>query len=154
MENLTLTLAKPDDADILFEWANDAQTRANAFNTGEIEYDEHIRWFRSKLENENSYIFICESCGQKIGQIRLDITDNEALISYSIAKEYRGMGFGKKILKSVECYAKKIAGTKDRSIDLVGLVKFENLPSQCCFEGLGYAKSMQKKFIEYRKTIK
>lgn len=154
MENLTLTLAEPDDADILFEWANDAQTRANAFNTGKIEYDEHIRWFRSKLEGENSYIFICENCGQKIGQIRLDITDNEALISYSIAREYRGMGFGKKILKSVEHYAKEIAGAKGRSVDLVGLVKFENLPSQRCFESLGYAKSMQKKFIEYRKTIK
>ena len=34
-----------EDRDLLYEWANDPETRRASFNTDRINYEEHCRWF-------------------------------------------------------------------------------------------------------------
>ena len=80
-----------DDADLLFEWTNDASVRENSFSTDEISYDEHIRWFHHMLADDTirQYIYMHE--GEPAGQIRITIDGQTAEIGYSICKEKRGM---------------------------------------------------------------
>ena len=78
-----------DDADLLFEWTNDASVRENSFSTDEISYDEHIRWFHHMLADDTirQYIYMHE--GEPAGQIRITIDGQTAEIGYSICKEKR-----------------------------------------------------------------
>ena len=42
---LTLSLAKPEDRDLLLNWANDPVVRQNAFNKKIINKKTHYKWF-------------------------------------------------------------------------------------------------------------
>lgn len=52
-DKLQLRRAAKSDVDILYEWANDAIVRQNAFNTYSINYDEHTGWFNRVMEDSN-----------------------------------------------------------------------------------------------------
>ncbi|MCF6465227.1 GNAT family N-acetyltransferase [Clostridium sp. Cult2] len=120
-----------DDYDLLFIWANDYEVRANSFNTDEIKYDEHVKWFESKLKQDTSSMYILEIQNKKIGLVRLDkILAHKYLINYSIAREYRGQGYGTILLKLIK--------EKYNSNLLIGKVKKDNIASIRAFKNAGY----------------
>lgn len=145
MEKLTLREAKDTDCDILFQWANDGETRQNSFQTNKISYQEHVRWFQGKMKNPACQIFILLRDEKEAGQIRLDWKEDLAEISYVIASEYRGLGLGSEILKLVERYS--------RGKVLLGRVKKGNTASGRCFEKNGYEKREKSEWLEYWKKI-
>lgn len=136
--------------DILFEWANDSETRKNAFHQEPIPYDTHVGWFEEKLGDSLCEIFICKKGESNVGQIRVEWQDGEGIISYSVDKEYRGMGYGDAMLKLLEEQIKK----EGQQRVLVGEVKYQNLPSQRCFEKNRYNKMEKPDFIKYYKVIR
>jgi spore coat polysaccharide biosynthesis protein SpsF len=79
-----------------------------------------------------------------IGQIRVDIQDEVGIISFSVAQEYRGLGYGSKLLKSLK---KELLNTKVTR--LLGQVKYDNLASQHVFEKAGFSKAQLDDYIEY-----
>jgi len=96
--NRQLQFRKADvnDARLLWEWANDSETRANSFNVAPILWESHLTWLYNKLNDTECIIYIAENeQGSPVGQIRFD-KSNEAdwSVSVSIGKNYRGMGFG------------------------------------------------------------
>src|SRR5262249_14791779 len=46
---LQLRLATREDAGLLWQWANDPQTRANSFHQESIPWDQHVSWYTAKL---------------------------------------------------------------------------------------------------------
>ena len=98
-EILSLRNAEPGDIDILFQWANDSETRRNSFDQHEIAWDEHEAWFNRMINDPDRVQFIMMNDNTPVGQIRLDISGDVAIISYSIAPEERGKGYGKRIIK-------------------------------------------------------
>lgn len=73
---------------------------------------------------------------QEVGQIRIDLElDNTAIINYSIAEKYRGLGYGKQILHLAET---EIYERFKNKYMLKALVKENNISSQVAFERLGY----------------
>lgn len=128
-----------DDAKLLFAWTNDPITRKNSFSREPILWENHVKWLEKKLVDENCLFLILED---KIdhgkvacGTIRYDLRfDKEVLISYSIAPEQRGKGYGEAIVRLGEAEAKKAFG----DITLVAEVKQENEASKKCFERNGY----------------
>ncbi|MGH9508910.1 MAG: UDP-2,4-diacetamido-2,4,6-trideoxy-beta-L-altropyranose hydrolase, partial [Terriglobales bacterium] len=48
---LRLRRATEQDCRLLWEWANDPDTRANSFSSELIPWDDHQRWFRAKLSD-------------------------------------------------------------------------------------------------------
>lgn len=141
-DSLFLRAVTKEDCDVIFDWANDELTRAQSFNTSKILYEDHVRWFEKKVESSNTYFYILVNDGVDVGTVRVDIVDNipeylgdkVGLISYSVAPEHRGRGFGIVILSLLE---DKMKDESDISV-LVGEVKNTNKASCAIFEFLKY----------------
>ncbi|MSU00118.1 GNAT family N-acetyltransferase [Tissierella pigra] len=117
-----LVYATEDYCDLLFEWVNDEKVRLNSFNSERIKYEEHKKWFKSKIESDDTVIYIFKANNQDIGVIRLEKMDkNGYLINYSIAKDYRKKGYATTLLKLIK--------EKYKGQLLVGKVKKGNVGS-------------------------
>lgn len=122
-----LRKATIDDARIILEWRNDPLTRENSFTNDLIDPETHIKWFSSKLSDENCSMFIMMDDMERVGQLRIDMVDGIGEISYMIAPDKRKMGYGKEIIKLVE----EVIGSNVKV--LVGFVKNGNEASKKCF---------------------
>lgn len=104
--NVNLRMAKKEDIDILYEWVNDPITRKNSFSEERIGYLSHVEWFNSCMNNPSCIQMILEIDETKVGQARLDINNDKATLSYSIAPSFRLMGYGKILLNEVTKWTK------------------------------------------------
>ncbi len=146
-QKLFLRKADMTDLDMLFEWANNELVRQNAFNTEQISYEEHKKWFKELLDDSKQIQFIMYSGSEPIGQARLSIHMDEAEIDYSIASEKRGMGYGKELIYLLQ----KIVSNEYTSIrKLVAKVKTSNAASICCFRKNGFSETYSQ--YEYDMT--
>ena len=124
-----------NDADILFEWVNDPIVRKNSFKKEPIDWDEHISWYKKRLDSSNCKIYILTYNSVRIGQIRFDIEkDGFASIDYSVVSKYRGRGFGKLI---IQLGMNQIIGSAKR---IKARVELENIASNKVFKSLGFVK--------------
>lgn len=139
-----------EDAALLYEWANDEECRQNSFHSDHIKWEEHVEWLDKQLSDPSVYMFVLVNEGHDIGQIRLDRKEDCYVISYSIAKPYRLMGYGKQILMLAENYLYEI----QKDALLYAQVKKDNIASQLLFEGLGYGKNELEYCLEYKKRCK
>lgn len=100
----TLVEATIEDADLLFEWANDDEVRKNSFNKEKIVYEDHQSWLKKALDSKMRYIYIYYYGDEPVGQIRIDLIEDgkKAEIGYSIDKAYRGKGHGTQMLILIE----------------------------------------------------
>lgn len=148
--DVTFRPVSVSDCDLIYEWASDRSVRKNAFDSGRIDYEEHKKWFECKLESENILFYIVLKNNIPVGQIRIDIENENGIINYSIASGYRGLGLGKATIKLIADRAKK---DRDNLRELVGRVKIDNTPSQRAFESAGYRKRKMKDYYEYRTIL-
>lgn len=151
MSRVFLKKAEWLDVDLLFKWTNDKEVRANSFRSGEIFYETHTEWYRDCLQNNNTEIYLCYLDAEPIGQVRLKFTSNDAQISYSISKEYRGKGFGKIIIQLIET---EVINNRPEIKNLFGSVKIDNIASQRVFESLGYKRCLIAAGTPYYEYIK
>lgn len=92
--------AKTDDCKLFWEWANDTEVRKNAFTKEFIPFGAHEKWFKQKLIDLDTKMYVLEGDLGPIGQIRLEGPKSKKKISYSIGRQFRGLGFGKKIIQN------------------------------------------------------
>ena len=147
MKNEVLRQAKEQDMDVLLHWANEKQVRQASFCSEPITSQQHQKWFQNVMKSDCIWQFIYEVNGCLIGQIRITVEDNAAVISYSIAKEHRGKGYGKRMVKLLE---REVRDNYPEISELRAYVKNENIASQKVFEGLGFGKCGDM----YRKNCK
>lgn len=139
--------------DVVYEWANDETTRENAFNSAEIPYEDHVRWFGRKIADTGTLFYICKDTNVDIGQLRIELLDGEAIISYSVDKKQRGKGYGKRIIKFAEDIIRENGAFGLKQINLVGKVKHNNIASQCCFRAEGYEEEKLDAYIRFTKVV-
>lgn len=137
------------DRELLFTWANDPVTRKQSFQTAPISWENHVSWFRNKMQEPGCHHYIMESGEEPVGVIRLErqaVSGGISIaaegqcayeISYSVAPGKRGLGYGKKLLQLAEYRA--AAEILDCAF-LEGEVKKDNPASRKCFEALGYGR--------------
>ena len=89
---IDLRPATIDDAQLLFDWANDSDVRAMSFNRAQIPWTAHIRWLQDRLAQPAPDLFIASAGGpEPIGQIRFDGRGNGAFeVGLSLDARYRG----------------------------------------------------------------
>ena len=145
--NLFLRPANRDDAEIVLEWRNDKQTRENSFSKDVIDLDTHLKWFEGKLSDENCFLYILMDGDERVGQIRIDRMNNIGEVSYMIAPDQRGKGYGKHIIKLIDGLM------KDKVKVLVGLVEDSNTASRKCFEANSYSEFTGGNLICFVKTL-
>lgn len=142
-----LRKADQSDMDLLYQWANDPVVRKMAFHMDPIPYEDHVKYFTKMLADASVYQYIMYEGDLPIGQIRLNVTGNEALIDYSISAVHRGKGYGSRLLQLI----KKQIVTDEIShiIKMIGQVKYENAVSASVFEKCGFTKREMEKYIQY-----
>jgi spore coat polysaccharide biosynthesis predicted glycosyltransferase SpsG/RimJ/RimL family protein N-acetyltransferase len=96
---LRLRRAAPDDAALLWEWANDPVVRRAAFTTAAIPWDDHVAWLARQLADPDSWIYLASSADEKpVGVVRFLRRETAAEISVSVAQNRRGEGWGPAII--------------------------------------------------------
>jgi len=135
--SLRLRNAASEDSSLLFNWANDPQTRQNAFSTAAIPWETHQRWFQSKLASGETKIFIAGVDEIPMAQIRFELEGNGSWkISFSIDPAWRGRGLAAHILK----IGVKSMRALGKTGPFFGEVKPDNVPSWRAFETAGFTK--------------
>jgi spore coat polysaccharide biosynthesis predicted glycosyltransferase SpsG/RimJ/RimL family protein N-acetyltransferase len=92
---------RPEDARVVWEWANDPQVRASAFSPEPIAWDDHRRWFEAGLHDPRSRRYLAATDGTAWGQIRFDEAGaGSALIDVSVARTARGRGLAAPLVRA------------------------------------------------------
>jgi len=90
--------AERGDAELLWRWANDLETRRNAFSQMPIPWPDHLAWLDGRLASAATRIWIFSDGDTPVGQVRFDMAGEAAEIDISVAPERRGRGYGKAML--------------------------------------------------------
>lgn len=130
--------ATEKDMELLFRWANDGKVRENSFSEKSISWEDHKQWFESILYDDQirQYIFMID--GEDVGQIRIRLEGRIAEISYSVAAEYRCMGYAKRMVSSL---TKEVKEHFPQIKYLKAQVKPGNIASKRVFTDLGYTET-------------
>ncbi len=136
-KRIALREASYEDAENIFDLANDDLVRENSFKPDKIEWEHHLEWIRVKLAESNKVFFIVEYSGRFAGQVRFDLNPSEknAIIGFSLVKAIRSLRMSSLIIsKSI----KKLL-EKHKSLKLVkAYIKAENIVSIKSFKRAGF----------------
>ncbi|HIC44401.1 MAG TPA: UDP-2,4-diacetamido-2,4,6-trideoxy-beta-L-altropyranose hydrolase [Sulfurimonas sp.] len=125
--------ASSADCEFYWHWVNDQDVRQSAFNSEPISWEDHQEWFKNKLNDPSTTLFLAESQFGPIGQVRFEKSGDHFVIDYSIGRQFRGLGLGERLLtKGIESFK------NTQGFTLVGEVKEENQASMKIFQNLGF----------------
>ncbi len=135
---LRLRPATSDDLRLLFDWANDPEVRAASFDSREIAWSEHERWFRARLASPLAVLLIAETAEhQPLGVARFQTADGVATISISIDAAFRGGGYGRQLIEKSS--RQMLDQPQVRSVR--ALIKADNPASARAFLAAGYREA-------------
>ena len=135
--DLSCRRAEPKDAKAVFEISNDPEVRAASFQTSRIEWEGHLNWFESKLQDSDCHFYVFENgAGQIAAQVRFQKTEQDRFeVSFSIDGAYRGKHCSVRILSmGISRFRKDFGG----HCVLIASIKHENIASQKCFGYVGF----------------
>jgi RimJ/RimL family protein N-acetyltransferase len=144
-----LSIRKAEENDMLtyFDWVNDSEVRASAINGAPIALSNHEKWFLSKINQENSHLYIFEKNNSKMGQVRFDKVGDVYETDYSIDKKFRGKGYGKVIMFNA---IKELIRENDFNLlKIIALVKETNFASNKVFLSVGFKKKTEIKIKNF-----
>lgn len=132
---LHFRLAGESDVDLYYEWANDILVRQNSFNQNPVTYENHVKWFHSKLTSKECFFYLfMNGENRPVGQVRIDKKGDEVIIGVSIDEAFRGKSLGVEMIeKSSLDYLQKHPFET-----LVAYIKVENTASNTIFKKAGF----------------
>ena len=94
--------AKKEDLYDYYNWVNDEEVRENSFNSKKINFESHKKWFFNQLKfSKKNFLYVFGTKKFLLGQTRINLSNKIARIDYSIDKDFRNRGLGKKMLEQV-----------------------------------------------------
>lgn len=145
--SLTLREVTGLDRELIWQWANDEETRKASYSQAHISWDEHIRWFDSVQRQKDHRFYIASNGGKKpVGQIRFALDGKDAIVSFSVAPDSRRRGYGEEILVKA---AKKLFN--ETNIEQISAyIKSDNMLSLRVFQKAGFCMTENVVFCEAR----
>lgn len=143
-----LEAVKFEHASIIYEWANDAVTRANSFNTEKIKYNTHLSFMTEKINSADTLWYLLIVDDVPVSQVRLECRNRIGTINYSVGPQFRGNGYGRIMLAKLEDVARQNGITQ-----LIGEVKSNNIISRRIFVGLNYQPTEKEGSFLYSKML-
>ena len=149
-ESLSIRLVEDGDCELLWEWANDPVVRASAFSSETIPWDDHVAWFREKLNNRNCRIFVAlDASAVPVGQMRLDKRGvSDADVDITVDGRFRGLGYASRLIDLGINRAIAEWGLQQFN----AFVKPENVASARAFERAGF-KPMETVTVKGQSAI-
>lgn len=132
--------AKLSDCEDIHIWRNDKTAREMSFHKEVIELTDHEVWFKNKLSDSDTKIFIGEYEDNKIGVCRFSHNHNNLTseISININPDFRSRGLSKDFINhAIEKFTEK----KEHSV--VAKIKTNNEISKRVFSALGFKELEQ-----------
>jgi len=99
--SIQLRLATKNDAELLFTWRNDIETRRASHNMTPVEPDSHIAWLLDVLEDPHRRLMIAEEKGVPVGTVRADFSLDGWELSWTVSPLARGRGVAKKMVVEI-----------------------------------------------------
>jgi RimJ/RimL family protein N-acetyltransferase len=133
-KQVCLREAVMEDVELLYTWVTEKTVRENSIDQRLISWENHLSWFKNKMADTTSRIYILETTINQypLGQIRIDLNDEFWSIDYSIDVRFRGTGLGREIIKQL---IQKYPRYNYRAI-----VKNHNVASSKVFYSLGFTE--------------
>jgi spore coat polysaccharide biosynthesis predicted glycosyltransferase SpsG/RimJ/RimL family protein N-acetyltransferase len=134
-----LRRANEKDSLLVFNLSNDRVVRINSINQRPIKLNEHSEWFIEKLINETCVFFLAfNKADSFIGQVRFDISQENALINISIDKDFRGKHFAAPLI-----FISSFRLLKERKEvnTISAYIRPQNIPSVKAFSKAGYLQA-------------
>ena len=126
------------DINDLFNWRNHSDVRKNSFNSDLISWDEHEKWFKSKLQDTESVIYIAYYEKTKVGSIRFEDKGDAIKVSIMLNPDFLGKGFGALVIKlGTERFIKE----KNPYKPIHAEIKRDNIASLKAFQKAGCEES-------------
>jgi len=123
------------DCRLIWKWANDPEVRAESFTPKAIPYNDHVIWFERKNNDPDSYLYIAENTDRKsVGQVRFELEGNDAIISISLDRKFRGKGYGSIIIALA---SQKIFEISEVNV-IHAYIKKGNIASKSAFQKAGF----------------
>ena len=107
MGEVRLRPATIADAELLFVWRNDPLTRQQSIHTEPVVWETHLTWLENSLQNPDRQLFIAEQAVSAtqapvvLGTVRADKLAEVYELSWTVAPEQRGKGWGKKMVAAL-----------------------------------------------------
>ena len=138
MEELSIHLATPEHSKKIWEWRNDATTRALFLNSDIVPWENHEKWFSKALNDSNRHFYVGKLGDNLAGVIRFDKlenTDQTYDVSINVAPNNRGKGVGKRLLsKALERFLQDATDANT----IIAVIKKENIASTRTFLSAGF----------------
>lgn len=152
---LSLRKAEKEDIDLIYEWANDPVTRASSFNTAQIPYEDHVKWFSDVLTRNDRTLLVAVDGDTPVGQMRIDDCGSFAELSYTIAPSFRQRGYGRELIACTLQYIKSHEDEYSNKDTVTARVKPGNTGSSHMLLSNGFIKrSVSDTYIEYKYDLK
>ncbi len=135
--DLHLRLAREEDAMSYFAWVNDQEVRASAINSGVVSLETHLQWYKRRMCDSDTFMFILEAKGLPVGQVRFEIDRDEAVIDYSLDSLARGRGWANELIRLGVLMIHRTC-----PVIMKAVVKSDNLASSAVFLRLGFAEEI------------
>jgi len=99
IDGLTLRPATAADADMLLAWRNDVETRRQSKTTEEVSRDGHVAWLDGVLDDAERILKVACDDSKPVGSVRADKVAGAWVLSWMVAPEGRGQGYGGRIVQ-------------------------------------------------------
>ncbi len=147
MEKFRIRIARLSDNKFLFKWRNNDKTLKMSRSSKKIEWLNHNKWFKNKINCRSVLILICEDTNtlEKLGMIRFNFNKLKSLceVSINLNPKFRSKGKSKIYLRESIIFMKKL----HLSCKIIfAEIKNNNFPSQKLFNNLGFKKFGKKNF--------
>lgn len=135
---LDIRTADMRDIKDVFDWRNHPQARKGSFDTNAIPWEQHETWFKKKLQDPLTTIYIFSSGKVKLGSIRFEQKDKGIWVNVMLNPGYVGKKLGSQLIKlATDKYIRENRPDKQ----IIAEVKTDNVISNKTFLKAGYKES-------------
>jgi len=144
---IEIRAAEPKDCRFLFNLRNHPDVRQASFDTAEIKYAGHEKWFENSLSDPQRLIYIGIADGKRVGMVRFDTGNDVGVVSIAVMPGQQKKGIGTKMLsQSCSMYLKN-----NTCYAVSAKIKKSNIPSIKAFSRAGFVLYKDGNEIEMRK---
>ena len=135
---ITVRFATLSDAEGLFQWRNELETRMASQNCAEVVWDQHLSWLAAVLEDPQRFLYVGSRVGadkSTIGMCRFDVEGTSAEVSINLNPDFRGRGLAQSILQES---ITRFAHDRGEALRLTATIRPLNTASVRIFTEIGF----------------